>query len=111
MAEGVSREAVITGDKVTAFHRRSGEDGLAKISVGIEEANEAFDLNVVEFAGQVRNRIVPANQAVGDHVEAGPHLFGDDAAGYVVLYVEEIGGRAVASVECGNRSPQDLQVG
>jgi hypothetical protein len=71
MAEGVSREAVITGGKMSAFERRSGEDGLAKIGVGIEEANEPFDLDVIEFAGQVRNGIVPANQPVGDDVKAG----------------------------------------
>ena len=75
---------------MSAFERRSGEDGLAKIGVGIEEANEPFDLNVVEFAGQVRNGVVPANQPVGDDVKAGFHLFGDDEAGYVVLYVEEL---------------------
>ena len=109
MAEGVSREAVIPGGKMAAFERRSGEDGLAKIGVGIEEANEPFDLNVIEFAGQVRNGIVPANQPVGDDVKAGFHLFGDDEAGYVVLHVEEIGGGTVSSVERGDGSPQELQ--
>src|ERR1700735_752065 len=111
MAEGVSREAVITCGEMTAFERRSGEDGLAKISVGVEEPNETFDLNVIELAGEVRNGIVPADQAVRDHVETSLHLFGDDITGDIVLYVEEVGGGAVASVESGDRSPQDLQPG
>ena len=104
MAEGVSRETVITGGKMAAFQRRSGKDRLAKIRVGVEEADESFDLNVVELAGQVRNGIVPTNQAVGDNVEAGFHLFGDDGAGDVILHVEEVGGGAVTSVESGDGS-------
>ena len=104
MAEGVSRETVITGGKMAAFQRRSGKDRLAKIRVGVEEADEAFDLNVVELAGQVRNGVIPANQAVGDNVEAGFHLFGDDGAGDVILHVEEVGGGAVTSVESGDGS-------
>src|ERR1700735_5058174 len=111
MAEGVSREAVITCGEMTAFERRSGEDGLAKISVGVEEPNETFDLNVIELAGEVRNGIVPADQAVRDHVETSLHLFGDDITGDIVLYVEEVGGGAGASVECGARSPEELQLG
>src|ERR1700733_5763018 len=110
MAESVSRETIITGGKMAAFERRSGKDRLAKIRVGVEEADEAFDLNVVELAGQVRNGVIPANQAVGDNVEAGFHLFGDDGAGHVVLHVEKIGGGAVASVERGNCSAQALQI-
>src|SRR6202046_2233110 len=111
MTERVSGETVIAGGKIAAFQRRSGEGGLPKIGVGIKEANKAFDLNVVEFAGEVRNGIVPTNQPVGDDVEAGFHLFGDDVPGYVVLHIEEIGGGAITSIERGNRSAQDLQLG
>ena len=111
MAEGVSGEAVISGGEMSAFERGSGEDRLPKVSVRVKEPDEAFDLNVIDFAGQVRDGIVPADQAVGDHVETGLDLFADDVAGYVVLYVEEVGGGAVASVERGDGSAQGLQLG
>src|SRR5271156_158267 len=111
MAEGVSSEAVISGGEMSAFERGSGEDRLPKVSVRIEESDKPFDLNVIELAGEVSEVIVPADKAFVDHVETCFHLFGNEVAGYVVLYVEEVGGGAAASIERGDGSAQGLQFG
>src|ERR1700722_19225582 len=109
MAQGVSSEAVFACDEMATFYWRSDEDRLTEIGVGIEESNEAFDFDVVELAGEMRDRVVPANQAVSDHVEPGSYLFGDHVAGDFVLNVEEIGVGAFSAVERGNRSAEELQ--
>src|SRR5580704_3200859 len=109
MAQCVSGETVFTCDEMPAFYRRSDEDRLTEISVGVEESNEAFDFHVIQLAGEMRNRVVPANQAVGDHVEPGFHLLGDNMPGHFILHVEKIGSGSVAAVERSNCSPQRLQ--
>jgi len=109
MAQGVSGETVFTCDEMPAFYRRSDEDRLTEISIGIEESNEAFDFDVIQFASEMRNWVIPANQAVGDNVEPGFYLLGDYVAGDFVLNVEEIGVGSFSAIERGNRSLEILE--
>src|SRR5580704_3108347 len=109
MSQSVSSEAVFARNKMAAFYGPPNEDRLPEISVGVEESNQALDLNVVQLAGEMRNGIVPANQPVGDDVEPGFDMLRDHLAGNFILHVEKIGGGSVAAVERGNRSPQGLQ--
>jgi len=111
VSQGISREAVFAGEQIASFYGRFDEDWLPKISIGIEESNEAFDLNIVQFAGEVGDGIVPANQAVGDYVESSFYLLGDYVAGDFVLNVEEIGVGSFSAIERGNGSAEGLRFG
>ncbi len=110
MTERVARERKIVHHKRRFARRLARQNRLAKIGVRIEKAKEAFDSYVFEFPRQMRYRIVPADLAVGNNLEAGLHLIGNRAASHFVFGVEHIRHGALAAIEACNRAPQHLEL-
>ena len=85
---------------------------LAVIGVGVEVAQEARGLEAFQVTGDVSLPVVPANHAVGHHVEAcGNLLFAMTSRVTSSSTLGEVLGGAFSSVGAGYRPAEPLSFG
>ena len=88
VTERVAGETVFVNDHRDAPHRLAQKNRLAKKFRRAEERERILQGDVVQFAGKVRDGIVPTDEAIGNDFQTGPDLLGDDVSRNCILGVE-----------------------